>query len=100
MEKESKITKQMREGRGRGRGRGEGPRHHLPEIMKRSKTHKSSHCHFLCLIYAQLRRPNNANECRCLLMLTTEDNFGIQLHPDAWRMDGSLPFYRPLSQQQ
>lgn len=46
-ERESKITKQMREGVG----------HHLPEIMKQSKTHKSSHGHFHYLIYAQLWMP-------------------------------------------
>lgn len=45
-------------------GREGGLRHHLAEIMKQSKTHKSSHCHFHFLIYAQLRRPNNANERR------------------------------------
>lgn len=55
-------------------GRGVGLRLHLPETMKMSKTHKCSHCHFLYLIYAELRRPNNANERWCLLMLTTGDN--------------------------
>ena len=73
-------------------------RHHLAEIMKRSKT--CSHCHFHCLIYSLLRLPNNANEFWFLPMLTTGDNFGsvFKLRPNAWRMDRSFSFYWSPSQ--
>lgn len=92
----SEITKQMRKGEAVAVA---GLRHHLPEIMKHSKTYKRSH-YFPRLNLFTAHTANDANELWFLLTLTTGDKFSIQRRPSAWRTDRSLALYRPLLRQQ
>ena len=81
-------------GRGRGRRRRGGGggctiQTLFAEIMKRSKTHKGSRCHFHNENCAQLWRLSTANECLGLRMLTTGHTLGAQLRPRVGRTDRS-----------